>query len=130
MDGFTFGGTKAAQILAEEIDKIDDKGKTRQLVSNILDKYFKGLKDIQDIKNRKTYESIQFLWRDATLTKVDERADLSNTIKSFIKNVIKSKIQRQRSQGFHGSSLKNSSLNLKQIRKVESEGGILPRNKT
>ena len=130
MDGFTFGGTKAAQILAEEIDKIDDKGKTRQLVSNILDKYFKGLKDIQDIKNRKTYESIQFLWRDAALMKVDQRADLPDTIKSFIKNVIKSKIQRQRSQGFHGSSLKNTSLNLKQIKKIESEGGILPRNKT
>lgn len=130
MDSFTFGGTKAAQCLVEEIDKINDKGKTRQLVSNILDKYFKGLKDIQDIKNRKTYESIQFLWRDAALTKVDERAGLPDTIKSFVKNVIKSKIQRQRSQGFHGSSLKNSSLNLKQIRKVESEGGILPRNKT
>lgn len=128
MDGFTFGGTKAAQILAAEIDKIDDNGKTRQLVSSLLDKYFKGLKDIEDIKDRKTYETVQLIWRDTYLEKVDRR-NFPNSMKSFIKNVIKAKITKQRKLGFHGSTLKDSGLNPKQAHDFEHTGGILPRNK-
>jgi hypothetical protein len=95
MDGFTFGGTKAAQILAEEIDKIDDKGKTRQLISSLLDNYFKGLKDIQDIRDKKTYETVRFLWRDAYLNKVEQRKDIPTHIQSFMKNIIKARIHQQ-----------------------------------
>ncbi len=96
MDGFTFGGTMAAQILAKEIDKINDNGKTRHLISTILDNYFKGLKDIQDIRDKKTYETVQVLWRDNCLRKIDDKADIPSQLKSFIKNVIKARVHQQR----------------------------------
>lgn len=93
MDNFTFSNTKAGQILVEEIDKIADNGKTRSVISSILDKYFKGLKDIQDIKDEKTRRFVCQLWRDNYIQKIESRLDFPDKIKSFAKNVIKTKLK-------------------------------------